>query len=87
MGDHIIFFIFDNDQEVEKILDGEPWSFDKHLVILQQYDKSMLWAQRTIMGVPLGEYTSTEWTGTKKMSHHLVLWFMNHEYSALMWKN
>ena len=87
MGDHIIFFIFDNDQEVEKILDGEPWSFDKHLVMLQQYDKSMLWAQRLITGAPLGEYASTKWTGTKKMSHHLVLWFMNHEYSALMWKN
>ena len=87
MGDQIIFFIFDNDQEVEKILDGEPWSFDKHLVMLQQYDKSMLWAQRAIMGAPLGEYASTKWTRAKKMSHHLVLWFMNHEYSALMWKN
>ena len=85
--DHIIFFIFDNEQEAEKILDGKPWSFNKHLVMLQRYDKSTLWAQRALMGAPLGEYASAEWTKAEKMSHHLVLWSRNHEYSALMWKD
>ena len=38
VGDHIILFIFDNEDEVEKIIEGEPWSFDKHLVKLKRYD-------------------------------------------------
>ena len=39
LGDHIILFTFDNQKEVERILSSEPWSFDKHLVVMQQYDK------------------------------------------------
>ena len=39
LGDHIILFTFDNQKEVEKILSSKPWSFDKHLVVMQQYDK------------------------------------------------
>ena len=41
MGNHIILFIFDNEEEVEKILEGEPWSFDKHLVMIKRYDYSI----------------------------------------------
>ena len=40
MGDHIILFIFDNEEEVEKIMEGEPWSFNKHLMI-KRYDYSI----------------------------------------------
>ena len=36
VGDHIILFFFDNEEEVEKIIEVEPWSFDKHLVMLKQ---------------------------------------------------
>ena len=49
MGNHIVLFIFDNKREVETIIENEPWSFDKHLMVLQRYDKDM----------PLKSYSST----------------------------
>lgn len=39
MGDHIILFTFDNKAGVERILQSEPWSFDKHLVVMERYEK------------------------------------------------
>ena len=36
-----MLFTFDNQQEMEKILASEPWSFDKHLVVLQRYEKDV----------------------------------------------
>ena len=33
-GDHTLLFVFDNREEVDKILSNAPWSFDKHLVVL-----------------------------------------------------
>ena len=41
-GNHIVLFIFDNKLEVDTILANEPWSFDKHLMVLQRYDEDML---------------------------------------------
>ena len=41
LDDHIILFTFDNKDNVDRILLSEPWSFDKHLVVLQQYEKEM----------------------------------------------
>ena len=38
-GDHIILFYFDNGVDVDKILSLEPWSFDKHLMVLSRYTK------------------------------------------------
>ena len=38
-GDHVVLFTFDNKEEMEKVIDAEPWSFDKHLVVLQCYDR------------------------------------------------
>ena len=39
LNDHIILFTFDNKGDVDRILSSEPWSFDKHLVAMQQYEK------------------------------------------------
>ena len=55
-GDHKILFTFDNKEDVDRILEGKPWSFDKHLVVMSQYEnespledikfeKSKLWVQ------------------------------------------
>ena len=37
-GDHVVLFTFDNKEEMEKVIAVEPWSFDKHLVVVQSYD-------------------------------------------------
>ena len=39
MGDHIVLFVFDNNSNVERIIQNQPWSFDKHLVVLQKFDE------------------------------------------------
>ena len=39
MGDHIVLFVFDNNSDVERIIQNQPWSFDKHLVVLQKFDE------------------------------------------------
>ena len=39
LGDNIVLFIFDNKIRVDRVIANEPWSFDKHLVVLQRYDK------------------------------------------------
>lgn len=41
VGNHILLFVFDNEEEVERIFEGELWSFDKHLVLIQRYDNSI----------------------------------------------
>ena len=58
---HRILFVFDDEFEVENIIHGEPWNFDKHLVIMEQFevsnlvdtlkfDKTMFWVQ--VHGIP-----------------------------------
>lgn len=39
LGNHLILFSFDNMGDVDQILKSEPWSFDKHIMVLTRYDK------------------------------------------------
>jgi len=39
IGDHKILFTFDNKADVDRIIQSKLWSFDKHLVVMQQYEK------------------------------------------------
>ena len=41
LGNHIVLFTFDNKLEVDNIISSEPWNFDKHLMVLQCYDKDI----------------------------------------------
>ena len=40
-SDHIMLFVFSDKEEVDKILAAEPWSFGRHIVLLQRYDKKV----------------------------------------------
>ena len=40
-SDHMVLFTFDNQTDMERVLNTEPWSFDKHLMVLHQYDKEV----------------------------------------------
>ena len=37
-GEHIRLFVFDNEEEVDKIMASGPWSFDRHLVVLYKLE-------------------------------------------------
>ena len=39
-GNNILLFEFELEVDAEKVLQGEPWSFDRHLVILQRFNAS-----------------------------------------------
>ncbi|XP_075655919.1 uncharacterized protein LOC142626035 [Castanea sativa] len=40
LGNHTILFMFDNKEEVEKVIQSEPWSFNKHLMVMERYNKN-----------------------------------------------
>ena len=40
VGSHTILFVFEVESDAERVLAMEPWTFDKHLVLLQKYDGS-----------------------------------------------
>ena len=37
LGNNMVLFMFDNKEEVDK---SEPWSFNKHLMVLERYNKN-----------------------------------------------
>ncbi|KAL0011650.1 hypothetical protein SO802_006758 [Lithocarpus litseifolius] len=39
-GDHILLFVFELKIDTERVLANEPWTFDKHVVLLKRFDGS-----------------------------------------------
>lgn len=40
MGNHVVFFVFDNSSDIVRIMENQPWSFDKYLVVLEKFDET-----------------------------------------------
>ncbi|KAK9983400.1 hypothetical protein SO802_032925 [Lithocarpus litseifolius] len=38
LGDRKVLFVFDNKVEVDKVIQSEPWIFDKQLIVMERYD-------------------------------------------------
>ena len=56
MGNHLVLFSFSDEPDVAKVMQGESWSFDKHLVAIQvmerheditslDFDETSFWVQ------------------------------------------
>lgn len=41
VGNHTVLFIFGDEVDVERVFMGEPWNYDKHLVLLRRLDKNV----------------------------------------------
>jgi len=46
MGNHQVLFLFFEESDVDKVLAGEPWSFDKYLVALKR-----IWRRTEMKGL------------------------------------
>ena len=40
MGDHRVMFVFPEALDIDRVLMGEPWTFDRHLVVLERMKRS-----------------------------------------------
>ena len=40
-SNHMVLFTFNHQTNLEQVLNIEPWSFDKHLIVLHRYDKEV----------------------------------------------
>lgn len=38
MGDHMVLFVFPEASDIDRVLLGEPWTFDRHLMALKRMD-------------------------------------------------
>ena len=41
MGSHVVLFVFLDKMDADRVLLGEPWSYDKHLVSLRRMEKTV----------------------------------------------
>ena len=39
--DNILLIDFEMEADAEKVVQGQPWAFDRHLVVVQRYDGSI----------------------------------------------
>ena len=52
IGNHLILFSFDSKEDVNRILAAEPWSFDKHIMVVSRYDNAAVVNSSDMTTVP-----------------------------------
>ncbi|XP_065620823.1 uncharacterized protein LOC136063823 [Quercus suber] len=52
LGNHLVLFSFASVNEVDRILSLEPWSFDKHIMVLLRYNKDISVKESELTKVP-----------------------------------
>ena len=40
-GNNCLLFVFQSKEDIQKVLLGEPWSFDRHIVVFQCFNPSI----------------------------------------------
>ena len=40
-GNNCLLFVFQSKEDIQKVLLGEPWSFDRHIVVFQRFNPSI----------------------------------------------
>ena len=40
-GNNCLLFVFQSKEDIQKVLLGEPWSFDRHIVVFQHFNPSI----------------------------------------------
>jgi hypothetical protein len=73
MNDNILVFVFEDEADRERVIVGEPWAYDKHLVILQRIEED-----EAIEEVAFQE--TSFWV----QLHDLPVCWMNHEVATIL---
>ena len=66
LDNHIILFVFQNGVDVDRVLQSEPWCFEKHLVVMKKYE-----GDGSIQEIPFNE--ASFWVQV----HDIPIRFMN----------
>ena len=78
---YLFLFKFASKRDKQRILEGSSWSFDKHLVVFQEYDGNISPAQHSfdkacfqirVYGIPLGMMNAEveKWIESKLCKNH-----------------
>lgn len=76
VGNHTVLFVFGDEVDTDKVLMGEPWTYDKHLVSFHrlvsnipmknlEFNRTMFWVQ--LHDLPLGDMNPHSASATGKI--------------------
>lgn len=59
MGNHVVLFVFSDGSDVDRVLLGEPWSYNKYLVSLCRLEKNVAVRDLVLIERPFGYKSMT----------------------------